>query len=637
MAYAGRRAETLGDGLERAATRVRRLVKALQPRAVVGAAADGADLLILESVLAVSRTTAIHLVLPTPLDVFVDDSVRPAWRDRFSAVLDQVRATEGSTVTVLGAAPGTDAYRAANQRIVADAAAFSGDDRLIALVVAKEGEGAIVEDLAHRASLQGAPTLRIDPTVDLATRPRCFIVMPFGNKLDPQRGVEVDTDQVYGRILVPALEHAQFGYERADQRVDSGVVLEPMIDSLAHSALVIGDLGTGNFNVGWELGLRHLLRPARTVLIKPTGTKAPFDLSASRVVPYELTEQGVSDTAAIDAWAALAPYLADADELPRPDSPVASVMEVKEWARVHRRSVRDESWENLRRELALARDLADPDLVLQVVHEAEKHAEMTAQRRAVLLADAGVELVRLGRGAEARNLLADVVAHDPAVNYPHAHLFYAQSLYQPDTATTSDYATATHVLAHVHLRRPDFPETRALLGAVAKRRLRLLARGGVTPARADVEAALRHYRTGFEHNLNAFYEGINVIAFDVVLTRRYNDQAAVVEAHELLPIVRKAAALATARPGEAFWVAVTLAECVLHEHLLDRGAAVEPDPAVYQGYRAAGMLRPAAQPRRSAAGQLDFLEAMGLPSLVLDEARRGLADGVGVPVSELSG
>jgi hypothetical protein len=73
--------------------------------------------------------------------------------------------------------------------------------------------------------------------VDLDARPRCFVVMPYGRKLDPARGIEIDCDLTYGRLLVPALEHAQLRYRRADETVDPGVVLRPMIDDIAHSDL----------------------------------------------------------------------------------------------------------------------------------------------------------------------------------------------------------------------------------------------------------------------------------------------------------------------------------------------------------------------------------------------------------------
>ena len=155
--------------------------------------------------------------------------------------------------------------------------------------------------------------------------------MPFGTKTDVQRGIDVDCNLVYRKVLVSALVNAQLNYRRADEEIDSGIVLEPMIEWIAGADLVIGDLGTGNFNVGWELGLRHVLRSGHTLLIGRAGTTAPFDLAALRHVRYRQDEKGISDDAAIEAWAALAPYLARTGGPNGNDSPVAAVMAVQQW------------------------------------------------------------------------------------------------------------------------------------------------------------------------------------------------------------------------------------------------------------------------------------------------------------------
>jgi hypothetical protein len=57
-----------------------------------------------------------------------------------------------------------------------------------------------------------------------------------------------------------------------------------MIEWLAEA--VIADLATRNFNVGWELGLRHVMQASRTVLISPEATSAPLGLN----LPDRLTE-----------------------------------------------------------------------------------------------------------------------------------------------------------------------------------------------------------------------------------------------------------------------------------------------------------------------------------------------------------
>jgi hypothetical protein len=621
VAYAGRRAQSLPGELDPVAGRIRRLLAALQPSAIVGAAADGADLLVLEAALALTSPPTIHLVLPTTRELFVEDSVEPAWHDRFEAVLGEVER-RGGTLRTLDGEPGEAAYREANQAMLDTAAQLAVDgQRSVSLVIAREGEGQMIEDFLHRGELSGMPSLRIDPSVDLSGRPRCFIAMPFGRKTDTQRRIEVDCNLVYQKVLLPALENAQLNYRRADEQIDSGIVLEPMIEWIADSDLVIGDLGTGNFNVGWELGLRHLLKPAQTLLVGPAGTTAPFDLAALRHVRYRQDEKGITDDAAIEAWAALAPYLTRAGSPNDNDSPVAAVMDVETWGVVRRRSARDERWEALRDRLALARDLRDSAEMLAVLEEG---ADLSPKRQQQLRAEVGVGLVRLRKFTDAQPLLREMVEADEAVQRPDAHAFFAQSLYRPDQASAADLDEAERVLKRLLVRRPGHREVRALLGAVTKRRLNQVA------SHADrlpgLRAALDYYRHDFERNLNLYYEGVNVLAIRTVLAIAYQDEMAGQQARELLPVVRVAARLAAERPDERFWAMASQAECELHAQLL---GSSDDTSAVHTAYRAAGALSPTDGDLDSTLTQLDFLSFLGLPDSPLAEARRGLLEGAG--------
>jgi hypothetical protein len=147
LAYAGRRAQSLTGDPEQVAERIRRLLAALQPSAVVGAAADGADVLVLQAALASAKPPAIHVVLPTTRETFAQDSVEPAWRDRFEAVLAEVEG-HGGTIRTLALHPGEAAYREANRAILDTAAelAAAGGELPVALVVARQGEGQMIED-----------------------------------------------------------------------------------------------------------------------------------------------------------------------------------------------------------------------------------------------------------------------------------------------------------------------------------------------------------------------------------------------------------------------------------------------------------------------------------------------------------
>jgi tetratricopeptide (TPR) repeat protein len=620
LAFAGRRAQSIRGDLEVVSLRIRRVLTALNPSAVVGAMSDGADLMVIEAALGM-QSPAVHVVLPTPREIFCLQSVEAGWRDRFERALDQV--SRRGTIRSLGLPDGSDAYRQANVAFLDLAVELSGDaERAVVLAIAAEGEGQMVEDLLAAAELRTIPFVRIDPDVSIAERPRVFIAMPYGErKLDPQRKIEVNCDMVYQKVLMPALEHAQLYYRRADEEIDSGVVLEPMIEWLAEADLVIGDLQTASFNVGWGLGLRHLTRARQTLLICPAGTSAPFDLNLVRHVVYRQDENGLSDDAVVAAWAALAPYLRSVgDDAGPSDSPVDAVMDVAQWGVIRRRVARSARLDETRQQLALARDLADGDLMLEVLERADGLSEDELH---LLRAEAGVGLVRLGRYQESRRLLRRVVDTDRDVLRPDAHVYYAQALYRPPDATVEAYDEAERTLKRILVKRTTHPEVHAMLGAVAKRRVRL--RHTAEEREPDLRLAMNSYLYDYQRNLNAHYEGINVVAIGVVLTLRYGDEAARRLVRELLPAVRVAASLARRRTPADYWVAATLAECALHESLIGLAA-----PHFADAYREAGSLRPPRGDLDSTLFQLEFLRLLGVSDEPLDTARAALLAGAAV-------
>ena len=621
IAFAGRRAQSIEGDLDAVAERIRRLLTALAPTAVVGALADGGDLLVAEAALGLPFAPAVHAILPTREEVFRDDSVDEAWQHRFDRALGEVH--KRGKVASLGLDPGREAYASANVAFLDRAEELATDgQRAVVLVIAGEGQGEMVQDLAERARLRNMPSLRIDPDLTIGGRPHVFVAMPYGKKQDPQRRIEVDCNLVYTKILTPALEDAQLYYRRADEEIDRGVVLQPMIEWLADADLVIGDLGTANFNVGWELGLRHLMRARETLLLRPAKTIPPFDLNMVRHVQYRLDERGISDDDAIEAWAALAPYLRSVENggSGPSDSPVDAVMKIVQWGIVERRREPDERWEAMRQRLSVARDLADGDLMLEVLAGA---TGLDDEALSLLRAEAGVGLVRLGRYLEARELLHEVTDSDKEVLRPEAHVYYALSLYRPEDAGIEEFDAAQKVLGRVLVTVPAYPEVRAMLGAIAKRRLKLRSDGA--ERERDLRLALTSYRIDYERNLNSYYEGINVVAVAVALHVAYADEDAGRLARDLLPVVRVAAGLALSANPRDYWAAVSLAECALHESLLGL-----PGPAVAEAYRAAGALRPGRGDIDSTLSQLGFLRLAGLPEEPLTEARQGLLAGAGV-------
>lgn len=124
---------------------------------------------------------------------------------------------------------------------------------------------------------------------DDATQPQktCFVVMGFGKKTDFETGRILDLDASYQNMIKPAVEAAGLKCIRADEIVHSGLIDVPMYELLLGADVVVADLSTSNKNAFYELGVRHALRPATTIIVAEDGIKTfPFDVNHVAVRQY---------------------------------------------------------------------------------------------------------------------------------------------------------------------------------------------------------------------------------------------------------------------------------------------------------------------------------------------------------------
>lgn len=147
-------------------------------------------------------------------------------------------------------------------------------------------------------------------------RRKCFVIMPFGLKLDAEAlkaatlnspsaekstvlvlpGAEIamlDFDSVFDNLIAPALKKAaekvnlEISCERADRVSRSGFIHRDMLDCVVNSDVAIVDITTQSANVFYELGVRHALRRSTTILIQRQGTHVPFNIAGMRVFSYD--------------------------------------------------------------------------------------------------------------------------------------------------------------------------------------------------------------------------------------------------------------------------------------------------------------------------------------------------------------
>lgn len=121
----------------------------------------------------------------------------------------------------------------------------------------------------------------------IPTHKRCFVIMPYGQKPIPGPGDQTyDFDKVYRAAITPAVESAGLSPIRADEPDRPAVLHIEMFRALRDDPVVVADLSLANPNVFYELGVRHTMVPAGTVLMCRDGTELPFDVGLSRVIKY---------------------------------------------------------------------------------------------------------------------------------------------------------------------------------------------------------------------------------------------------------------------------------------------------------------------------------------------------------------
>ena len=115
---------------------------------------------------------------------------------------------------------------------------------------------------------------------------RCFVVMPFGEKLDPD-GRAIDFDDIYRFFFKRAIENLGIECIRCDEIEEAGSIHEKMFEHIYQDDIVVVDITTANANVYYELGIRHALSKGVTVLIRRKGTVIPFNIQGLQVIEYD--------------------------------------------------------------------------------------------------------------------------------------------------------------------------------------------------------------------------------------------------------------------------------------------------------------------------------------------------------------
>lgn len=108
---------------------------------------------------------------------------------------------------------------------------------------------------------------------------KAFVVMPYDKRFN----------RVYSILIQGALERAGYECIRQDMTSQGGYILKNVIRNLAESDLVICLLSDFNWNVAYELGMRHAMARKGTILMcqKDQEKDLKFDLKGTNILFYE--------------------------------------------------------------------------------------------------------------------------------------------------------------------------------------------------------------------------------------------------------------------------------------------------------------------------------------------------------------
>lgn len=331
--------------------------------------------------------------------------------------------------------------------------------------------------------------------------PLCFVLMPFGHK-PSTGGMMIDFDAVYRDLIKPAIEDSELEPLRADEEMGGGIIHKPMFERLILCPYAVCDLTTANANVFYELGVRHAVRSASTVLLFATGTKQlPFDVAPLRALPYRLGNSG-KPTDIYNARTAIAHRLRESRDA-APDSPVYQLVDgfpdiqhLK--TDVFRDRVRYS--EKVKKQLATAR-MKGIAAVQTIASQLGNIADVEA---AVV-----IDLFLSYRAVRAWKNMIELV---PMMAPPLAGTVMVQEQLGLALNRIGRSLEAEQVLTDLITQRGPSSETYGILGRVYKDRWEAALKAGEDILASGIlEKSIDAYLKGFEADWRDVYPGINAL------------------------------------------------------------------------------------------------------------------------------
>lgn len=151
----------------------------------------------------------------------------------------------------------------------------------------------------------------------------CPVIQGFGLKTDPVTGRSLDLDQSYA-VIAAAVTAVGFECVRPD--ITPADLPSDALDLLLRAPVAIVDLSLGPPDVQLQLGLRHGLRPGRTLLLAEEGYRTPPELASLRILRYKHWGASIDTREADRLQSEITRWLKEAMANPAVDSPVYAAL-----------------------------------------------------------------------------------------------------------------------------------------------------------------------------------------------------------------------------------------------------------------------------------------------------------------------
>lgn len=614
--------------------RLRGLIQSLKPSLLVGALAAGADILFARA--ALLENIPVRILLPFSRAEFLRTSVQSSgdrWINFYDAILnsDRVTVIEGSAVVEESASTFADH----NSVMLDDATALAKvvGERVWVIAVRPEPKleaPSVTDELVNRAEERNHLTIDLSP---MRSGKTAFVVMPYGRKRDSRSGRHVDCDPPFHQIYRPLLEDVDVCWNRADLQTDSGIIHTGMLADLANSDLVLVDLSTTNFNVAYELGVRHVFAAHATVLVNPrvesiVWQAPPFDVNIIRI--HSFTRSLIlSDLEAEAAILSLRPVLNEALTQRKIDSPAHNWFDLDYFVRpfAQRTALPAIIQEEIdaRTRVAVAIRSSDAGAMREAEVWLDATNSISDRVKRALRIELAAGLLDESEIRDARRLL-DLA--QPALSDPLHRLWLQKSVMAyrrlGETTTENDQRRnllerARSLLSEAELAGYADSETYGTWGGLIKRQIEYqTSNTDPTVVKSLFKEMAGMYQKGFELD-PSYYTGVNIV-MALRLSGRTRDEAFREEFNEALTVSKFLTRRALESDPEDYWAHATKAELLLHD-CLENNRPTEP---VVELYADAGRR---AHPGQlvSSTFQLRFLKSRGYPGELIDRLLSVLA------------